>query len=169
MQTNGTGYLRQPFKLIREADPQLFKTMQATYWPVLTAGWEELATRLMRAGMAPQEALKQGLSYGQTALGLTLLPMDGRTEPSDDLDFATFMNREHVSEMVEAFGMNEVNLVAATLVHEFVHRQGESNEDPAYSAGSAFAMKIDDLQVYMASEMGRHQAAAMGLMEGTVI
>jgi len=169
MQTNGTGYLRQPFKLIREADPQLFKTMQATYWPVLTANWEEMAISLLHAGMNFQDALMQSNDYRETALGVTLLPMDGRTEPKEDLDFATFINREHISEIVEGSGMNEVNLVAATLVHEFVHRQGESNEDPAYSAGSAFAMKIDDLQVYMASEMGRHQAAAMGLMEGTVI
>lgn len=165
MKTNGTGYLRQAFKLIEHFDPATLAAMKRAPWRIATGGAELVFEELMHAGIDPREAIPLAQHYDAGALGLTIQPKPGLEDhlPAE-LAGATWINPGKINLQAREAGLDLDHLTASVLVHEFDHYNG-GGEPSAYTAGSRFAMRMGDYQLFAVSEATRKAAEQRELME----
>lgn len=149
MRTNNSAWIQPVMSLIAHTDPGLFRKIDASDWYVTVArGPDDLDPLLKRYGYGAAISLARVLD---TAAGVTadLAEVAGRP---------TWLNVPGIEEDARYLGVTVTQYAAATLVHEWVHHDGENTEAPAYDRETEFSVRMGLPALAMANQQLKQRA-----------
>jgi hypothetical protein len=149
MKTNDSAWMQPVLDVVKETDPELFAKIDAAGWTVTVIDMPDDLDYLLDNPQVNFISF-MGLAYSLAdANGVTVMNVPEMEEP---LRGNTWLNRPYIEFQAQSLHVDPVRFAAFTLVHEYAHHAGADNEEPAYAAGRAFAVKMGEPAIVRSSD-----------------